>query len=323
MPPKSPLDKATKSKKSKQPKKFTPEKAKKGKHPNSTPPAIGKFKKPKLSKKEKAKIKSKAEEQKKVTNGVKRRLSEPTKSPDRDLELAGMAEAEEEAAMNGVTGPEKEEVQVDHGMTFHGGENLASPQAGPSRLPMSTPIPAPSFTPLPRSILSGMSKRPTFSPSRSSSPIPGANIIVDGNPSAVPVDSSSSGSHFEPPGLFYATLPAIQGPSTKNDKPTNVASTQGLLLPDNVVVDGVEKEGQAGGSRGSGSMEGLHFVDDNTQKGVTRYFVAEQTEEETFLATADQSKMCQNCKRPGHRAYACPHVIVSFAFATLKAFAYS
>jgi len=307
MPPKSPLDKATKAKKFKQPKKQTPEKSKKGKHPASTPPSIGKAKKPKLSKKEKAKIKSKAEEQKKLANGVKKQLSGQPGPREMNMDMA-----EEEAAMNGLAGGEKEKAAVEHGMRFKGGKDLASPQAGPSRLPMSTPVPTSSFSPLPRSILSGMSKRPVFSPSRSTSPVPGASIIIDETPLAVPADSLSSSSHFEPPGLFSATLPAVDVSKTPVEPETTAPTTSGLLLPANVVVDGVEKEGiEAEGSRGSGSMEGLHFVDDNTQKGVTRYFVAEPTEEETFLATADQSKMCQNCKRPGHRAYACPHVIVS------------
>jgi hypothetical protein len=32
------------------------------------------------------------------------------------------------------------------------------------------------------------------------------------------------------------------------------------------------------------------------------------------LANADQSKICPNCKKPGHRQYQCPHVVVSKLF---------
>jgi len=310
MPPKSPIDKALKAKKFKQPKKQTPEKSKKGKHPNSTPPSLGKPKKPKPTRKERAKIKAKAEEQKKVANGANRQPHDQRRSHEEAEGRTYGQPDDEEAAMNRGDAEQKEVAEMDHGLTFNGGENLASPQAGPSRLPISTPTPASAFTPLPRSILSGMSRRPASSPSRSLSPIPGANIVIDEKPDSAP--PHTAGSHFDPPGLFSATLPAIVADTPRTDAPATGTPIKGLLLPDNVVVDGVEKDGEAEGSRGSGSMEGLHFVDDNIQKGVTRYFVEEQTEEETFLATADQSKMCQNCKRPGHRAYACPHVIVSF-----------
>ncbi|WVF71437.1 hypothetical protein IAT40_006241 [Kwoniella sp. CBS 6097] len=95
----------------------------------------------------------------------------------------------------------------------------------------------------------------------------------------------------------------------------------GLLLPSHVLVDTAspmkhkhETDGEDG-SPGDGDdpMEGVHFVDDDISKGSKRYFDMEDDEpkevEATFLATADQSKICQNCKRPGHRSKDCKHII--------------
>ncbi|OCF42921.1 hypothetical protein I317_03272 [Kwoniella heveanensis CBS 569] len=97
----------------------------------------------------------------------------------------------------------------------------------------------------------------------------------------------------------------------------------GLLLPSHVLVDtaspiknieetdGEDGQGQAGDD--DDPMEGVHFVDDDISKGSKRYFDPDEDEpkevEATFLATADQSKICQNCKRPGHRSKDCKHII--------------
>ncbi|RXK40174.1 hypothetical protein M231_02632 [Tremella mesenterica] len=83
-----------------------------------------------------------------------------------------------------------------------------------------------------------------------------------------------------------------------------------LLLPGHVTLTS-----PPGSDRGDENedMEGLHFVDDDVAKGVPRYFDTTpntpQTEEAAFLASATRSKICQNCKRPGHRMNACPHTI--------------
>lgn len=218
-------------------------------------------------------------------------------------------------------------------LRFDGAENLASPEAGPSRLPM-TPATS-SFTPLPRSVLSAFGRRPAFTPERSASPV--RNEVADDRATEGQATSGQSNNmtsadavvseHFDPPGLFSTSIEKIIQAQTAavplekshsgNDSKENEngASASGLLLPDNIILDGLslaDGEGKEGDvDRANLSMEGLHFVDDNISKGVQRYFVPEQTEEETFLATADQSKICQNCKKPGHRSKDCPHVIVS------------
>ena len=216
-------------------------------------------------------------------------------------------------------------------LKFEGADDLASPEAGPSRLPM-TPS-GTSFTPLPRSVLSGFAKRPDFSPERSTSPPRTVEVekAADENGHTDPTGEQTSegdtlvSPHFDPPGLFSTSIDtvlksqtaAVALPSTPSSgaEPAQAESSsrRGLLLPDNIIVDGLGEsesaKGQSGDVEGS-SMEGLHFVDDNISKGAQRYFVAEQTEEDAFLASADQSKICQNCKKPGHRQKDCPHVIV-------------
>lgn len=234
---------------------------------------------------------------------------------------ASSSEDEEEAWARGdvllSSSSSYPEQYLDEGeLSFFGGEDLASPQAGPSRLPMS-PVAsgAPSsFTPL-RSILSGMTSqanRPSSTPTTF-----GKNITVDPtpnnsrpNPAPPPIAE-----HFQPPGLFSTTLDtALQSstiaPTPQSTSTSEPSSSRGLLLPDNITLDGakVVQEGQ----ESYVPMEGVHFLDDNIQKGTTRYFVPEQKAGDAFLANADQSKICQNCKKPGHRQRECPHVIVRY-----------
>ena len=48
---------------------------------------------------------------------------------------------------------------------------------------------------------------------------------------------------------------------------------------------------------------------------MTRYFdpTADDVDplsDQAFLANADLSKLCRNCRKPGHPAYQCPHTVV-------------
>lgn len=133
---------------------------------------------------------------------------------------------------------------------------------------------------------------------------------------------------------------------TKDDKAaiSEKGQGEGLMLPQHVLletssaVQAAEDGGDDGeeGDRSLGGddfLEGLHFVDDDIIRvgrncnplqlsalltwlvqGSRRYFNPEPEDnlevEATFLATADSRKVCQNCKRPGHQASKCPHIIV-------------
>ena len=49
-------------------------------------------------------------------------------------------------------------------------------------------------------------------------------------------------------------------------------------------------------------------------QGVQRYFDPQAGTDDTskFLASADQSRICMNCKRPGHNSRECPHILVCY-----------
>ena len=226
-------------------------------------------------------------------------------------------------------------------VSLDGGRELASPEAGPSRIPIRSAIPPTSvpgtpestFVPL-RSILTGIGR---LSPSPSRSPLSpvldnGVDIVVDEIPdprqTSKPPDSLCDGishQHFDPPGLFSTTLtstatsdPTVKSPNGKDkDKaapgPSEPSVPLELLLPAHIQLDDHPKTVDDVEDRHEDvSMEGLHFVDDDKTRGVTRYFdPTEPTAEATFLATADQSRICPNCKRPGHKSWNCPHIIVS------------
>ena len=201
-------------------------------------------------------------------------------------------------------------------LSFDGAQDLHSPQAGPSRAPMDTSMP---FTPLGRSILAGMD-RTVFSPNRSPSPPAETadesnDIIIDTEPST---EAAQISEHFNPPPLFSATLDtavesALAAKKAEAEPADPDASSNGLLLPSHVLLDGTGVDGgeQSENRPGEQLMEGLHFVDDSTTKGVQRYFIPEDEEEDSFLANADSRQICSKCKRPGHRQWECPHVIVS------------
>ncbi|WWC89346.1 uncharacterized protein L201_004268 [Kwoniella dendrophila CBS 6074] len=173
--------------------------------------------------------------------------------------------------------------------------------------------------------------------------IPQSSPALPGTVEAQQNESTdTSNDHFQPPGLFGTTMmPSLTsteaGPSVQIQKPKSISPINGkgkdkvstseemdssLLLPSHVLVDSIispskktEVNGEADDQINDEDdlMEGLHFVDDDISKGSKRYFDPEEDEtqevEATFLATADQSKICQNCKRPGHRSKDCKHII--------------
>lgn len=258
----------------------------------------------------KSKRKRKAKAKKPARKKDKHAPLEPSKEEEDDEEEAW---ARGDVVLPIASGPSD---HFDGGgdLTFVGGDNLASPQAGPSRLPYTPGPPSvsiSSFTPLPRSILSGMARK-SYSPSVGSSK---TDLVVD--PVLTDVESDPPpppvAEHFQPPDLFSATLDTALKSSTITPTtarvPSDLGLSHGLLLPENITVDG--ENAARDGQQGYVPMEGVHFLDDNIQKGTTRYFVKEANAEDSFLATADQSKICQNCKKPGHRQKECPHIIVS------------
>ncbi|KAK8864334.1 hypothetical protein IAR55_001581 [Kwoniella newhampshirensis] len=217
------------------------------------------------------------------------------------------------------------------------GSGEATSEAGPSRRTSPGVSYTPTaFTPLPRSYLTGATL--DLSPELSSRQLPSStdqgvgDIVIDEIPlSSLPNDSATN-QHFDPPGLFTTTMmPTLtrDGGDTvvelqkdaRGDRSADEKQDGGLLLPSHILVDSVptSSKGEAdteAGDIGHGyddSMEGLHFVDDDISKGSKRYFDAETSAvnevEPTFLATADQSKICQNCKRPGHKSKDCTHII--------------
>ena len=196
-------------------------------------------------------------------------------------------------------------------IAFSGGEDLGSPEAGPSRLsrsPRSSSVDPFNFFPA----RSGLSTT-----TQSQAEAPGLKIPKDSSTIPSGIDTPNAGSaaasprpseHFDPPPLFSKSLETALDTSTISSSGAKL--TTGLLLPGNVTVEGVDD----GGAEGKpAQIDGVHFVDDSSQRGVQRYFVEKQTEEEAFLASANSAKICQNCHRPGHRAGECPHVIVSDA----------
>ncbi|KAK4687579.1 hypothetical protein P7C73_g2538, partial [Tremellales sp. Uapishka_1] len=183
-----------------------------------------------------------------------------------------------------------------------------------------------SFTPLSRSLVSGIRVPLSPSPTPASPPRADENGII--NIEEIPrVDNhvSDHGQHFDPPGLFSTSMmPHVVEDHASTEVDLEHDKGNGLLLPSHVEVDA--KSSPARGdyqnlaleevSMRQGDeteMEGVHIVDDDVSRGVPRYFVstdAPESAEESFLAHADQSKVCKNCKRPGHRDRDCPHTIV-------------
>lgn len=147
-------------------------------------------------------------------------------------------------------------------------------EAGPSRLssPQYTPS---SFTPLPRSLISGLARRPSVTPTPqdsprkrskspdrglppapASDPAPGVDIVIDEIPRMIPppgqasVSASELGAknstkdqdHSEPPGLFSTTMmPSLDPSGSKVElarpSPGGMKAKETLLLPSHVELD--------------------------------------------------------------------------------------
>ncbi|KAI9639525.1 uncharacterized protein MKK02DRAFT_29566 [Dioszegia hungarica] len=195
-----------------------------------------------------------------------------------------------------------------------------------------------SFKPMRRSMAYGHAEAsPSPPPPDSVNDRPNADIIVEEKslqPSSAG-ESSKPGAddHFNPPGLFSSSMiptsADLPGPSKLRSsvvaKSATGAETEaevGLLLPSHVQIDEVLPQGAEAAAEeeelqheaSKQSMEGLFVFDSNVAKGTTRYFDPDAVEEPvgeeaTFLATADQSKICTNCKKPGHKPRDCPHII--------------
>ncbi|ORX36747.1 hypothetical protein BD324DRAFT_627024 [Kockovaella imperatae] len=118
--------------------------------------------------------------------------------------------------------------------------------------------------------------------------------------------TASSASSVQQPATPRAASPLLDSVPFIKDAPME------LLLPENVSIDATNQAATES-PLDDGDMEGLHFLGDETTKGVSRYFeppAPETTEAEAaFLATADQSKICTNCKKPGHKRQNCPHTL--------------
>ncbi|WVO16242.1 hypothetical protein L204_103913 [Cryptococcus depauperatus] len=158
------------------------------------------------------------------------------------------------------------------------------------------------------------------------------NIIID----ECPMDEEETildRPHLKPQGLFgISMVPSViqvdgkvhvqlvtrDGTGEQLGKGEEVSL--GLQLPQHVLIEsslkGQEDDGANVGNQtleDRDVFEGLHFMDDNLTRGSKRYFDLEPEDnidrEASFLATADSRRVCQNCKKPGHQAAKCPHVI--------------
>lgn len=189
-------------------------------------------------------------------------------------------------------------------ISFSGGHSLASSEAGPSRQRSPAPPYTPtSFKPISRSILAGLSFRPSpVLSSRHASPskVPDLSVkeVIDEKPASIspalspPPDpapaSLSSSEHFEPPGLFTASLmpgvceviAQVEAREPEVSKLGGDAAQEGdsLLLPSHVLLDMAppaksvwNEEGESRQDESS-MMEGLHFLDDDVSKVCTNDF---------------------------------------------------
>ncbi|ODN79848.1 hypothetical protein L202_03742 [Cryptococcus amylolentus CBS 6039] len=158
------------------------------------------------------------------------------------------------------------------------------------------------------------------------------NIILDDHPMSE-APKRADGQHANSPGVFHPSMvPTVVTTGDglhvelipkeeQADKEKKKDNKEDLMLPSHVLLEThlLGEEGQAEGEGDRTAVEdedflaGLHFVDDDLTRGSKRYFDPEpeetQDDEAAFLAAADSRKVCQNCKKPGHRSVDCPHVI--------------
>jgi hypothetical protein len=194
-----------------------------------------------------------------------------------------------------------------------------------------------------------MSRSPSPPRKRARTDSPQVEIFIDEKPAAGPSSPGQAAEQeqFDPPGLFSTSL--IPSKKTKRTlrredakqqdalavgKSEASAGKEGapgeetLLLPSHVMLasTGDDVDIADAGDQPMNDSDGVHIVDDSkakvsyrwddiiallTDEGVQRYFDPEAGTDDvsTFLASADQSRMCMNCKRPGHNQRDCPHVI--------------
>ncbi|TYJ55694.1 hypothetical protein B9479_003598 [Cryptococcus floricola] len=158
------------------------------------------------------------------------------------------------------------------------------------------------------------------------------HIILDDHPMSE-APKRADGQHANSPGVFHPSMvPTVVTTGDglhvelipkgeQADKEKKKDNKEDLMLPSHVLLEThlLGEEGQAEGEGDRTVVEdedflaGLHFVDDDLTRGSKRYFDPEpeetQDDEAAFLAAADSRKVCQNCKKPGHRSVDCPHVI--------------
>ena len=162
-----------------------------------------------------------------------------------------------------------------------------------------------SFAPVPRSLIAGIDRSISPGPQSSNQPTTGGSPAIDLDAYETDQGQSSLGVANVGetlPDSSDQLLPMAPLPA----QPVTSFSLSQLLLPANVMLDSSESAPLS-----AEPMAGIHFLDDdNNAKDVSRYFDTPKPEgESSFLATADQSKICSNCKRPGHKSRLCPHTL--------------
>jgi hypothetical protein len=202
---------------------------------------------------------------------------------------------------------------------------------------------ASAFKPMSRSILSGWKLSVSRSPSPSADS-PQVEIFVDEKPDPAAISETAGEDHFQPPGLFSTSLiprkktqrklreeEQKHAEEVKEEAKPETSGETSLLLPEHITLESAEdrkEDALEEAETSTQDVEGLHILDDSKAKvcrtlsqstkadvkGVQRYFDPQAGTDDTskFLASADQSRICMNCKRPGHNSRECPHILVCY-----------